>query len=132
MPCQQGPDSNGCQKPDFCIPMKGPMGNDGTECPAVCPKNCNEDEITCSDGISENGCKSPDFCLPNTIQGKAGTDCPAVCPKICGPDEMLCDGGMDSQGCSLENFCIPEEGMLYSLGYKVHLKISPSMKNKPR
>merc|ERR1711862_849641 len=38
--CYGGKDMDGCQMPDFCYPMKGSMGKDGTECPFTCPTKC--------------------------------------------------------------------------------------------
>merc|ERR1712083_1123407 len=57
---------NGCAAPDECLPMKGgPVGNDGVECPVMCPSAlhpCGADMIACP-VMGANGCQQPDTCL---------------------------------------------------------------------
>ena len=38
-------------------------GNDGAECPSLCPAVCGEEEIMCSGGKYGNDCQMPDFCM---------------------------------------------------------------------
>ena len=48
------------------IIKKGPVGNDGNECPIMCPTKCNEaEEMPCYGGSDYNGCMHPEFCWPS-------------------------------------------------------------------
>ena len=48
------------------IHILGPLGNDGTECPAHCPTQCSPAyEMQCPGGQNWNGCQEPDFCVPS-------------------------------------------------------------------
>ena len=65
MPCWGGIGPDDCPLPDICIPMKGPVGKDGMECPSNCPAICRNDEMPCPGGEDFlNGCTMPDFCMP--------------------------------------------------------------------
>ena len=64
MSCWGGKDGNDCPAADFCIPMKGALGNDGTECSVSCPMKCGFEEMPCYGGSDYNGCPHGDFCWP--------------------------------------------------------------------
>ena len=64
MSCWGGKDPNECTMPDFCIPMKGNPGHDGTECQVSCPVKCGSEEMSCYGGSDYNGCQYGDFCWP--------------------------------------------------------------------
>merc|ERR1712107_220758 len=109
MPCPKGMDMNACPMPDFCIPMKGPMGKNGFECPSMCPTNCGMDEMICPGGEDPNGCMMPETCVPSKgPMGEDGVECPSFCPVNCGMDEMVCNGGDDANGCMQPEYCIPK------------------------
>jgi len=72
MMCPGGMDAMGCMMPDMCMPSKGPMGNDGVECPGMCPTQCAPGDMMCPGGMDGNGCMMPDTCTPE------GTECPAL------------------------------------------------------
>merc|ERR1711963_1216417 len=122
MPCPKGMDMNACPMPDFCIPMKGPMGKDGFECPSMCPTNCGMDcpgfcpstcsneEMMCPGGSDDNGCIMPDFCVPSKggLSFDNMTHCPAFCPSKCGMEETWCPGGLDDNGCEQPDTCMPK------------------------
>ena len=48
------------------------MGNDGVECPGMCPTQCAPGDMMCPGGMDGNGCMMPDTCTPE------GTECPAL------------------------------------------------------
>ena len=64
MSCWGGKDGNDCTMNDFCIPMKGALGNDGVECTVSCPVKCGFEEMPCYGGSDYNGCPHGDFCWP--------------------------------------------------------------------
>merc|ERR1712223_1287726 len=105
MTCGGGVDAAGCQMPDICIPMTGPIGNDGNACPSACPPICAVGDMVCPGGIDHNGCQMPDTCAPG-----ATAECPATCPVHCPADHMHCGGGMDMNGCKMPDTCIPMTG----------------------
>merc|ERR1719266_50293 len=109
--CWGGKDENECTMPDFCIPATNGNGNDGSECPGICPVTCGSDEIMCSHW-DDNGCQQLDTCMPSTMgKGMDGkTDCAANCPVTCGPEEFSCYGGKDWNGCQMPDFCFPSKG----------------------
>ena len=46
--------------------LKGPLDNNGYECPASCPMNCpmvKDGMINCPGGDDGNGCMMPDYCM---------------------------------------------------------------------
>ena len=46
--------------------FSGAIGNDGNECPVMCPTKCNEaEEMPCYGGSDYNGCMYPEFCWPS-------------------------------------------------------------------
>merc|ERR1712241_1455508 len=90
MYCGGGMDANGCPMPNTCMPMTGPIGNDGDACAVACPPACAAGDMICPGGIDHNGCPMPDTCGP-----AATATCPATCPVHCPQDHMHCGGGMD-------------------------------------
>ena len=42
----------------------GAPGQDGYECPGVCPTKCGPDDMQCYGGKDNYGCEVPDFCTP--------------------------------------------------------------------
>ena len=55
---------NGCMVADTCMPMT--YGNDGAQCPGMCPIQCPEDHMHCGGGLDATGCPMPDTCMPMT------------------------------------------------------------------
>ena len=55
---------NGCMVADTCMPML--YGNDGAQCPGMCPIQCPEDHMHCGGGMDAAGCPMPDTCMPMT------------------------------------------------------------------
>merc|ERR1712111_167827 len=107
MPCPGGVDPEGCIMPDSCVPMKGAPGNDGLDCPGMCPATCGADEMMCGGGPDMNGCPMPGWCMPNTYEGKDGAICSNYCPMECGEEEMICPGAVDDAGCMTGDMCMP-------------------------
>ena len=44
--------------------LPGAPGQDGYECPGVCPTKCGPDDMQCYGGKDNYGCEVPDFCTP--------------------------------------------------------------------
>ena len=44
--------------------FSGAIGNDGNECPVMCPTKCDGDDMYCPGGEDGNGCMMPDNCMP--------------------------------------------------------------------
>ena len=49
---------------DTCMPML--YGNDGAQCPGMCPIQCPEDHMHCGGGMDATGCQMPDTCVSMT------------------------------------------------------------------
>ena len=101
MECWGGVDVDGCELPHFCVPERTWfIGEDGTECPGVCPQLCNENQISC-DNPSYNGCPSYNYCT------EGYGDCPAICSVYCNYDagEEYCDMGFDDNQCWMGGYC---------------------------
>merc|ERR1711997_658358 len=109
MNCPGLMDAAGCQMPNTCMPTKGPVGTDGTECAVTCPTApCGKDMLSCP-VVSSNGCPMPASCIPmkGGPVGTDGTECAATCPSApCGKDMINCPV-MSSNGCPMPDTCIP-------------------------
>merc|ERR1711992_462561 len=93
--------------PDSCMPMTGPIGNDGNECAAMCPVTCPADNMHCGGGMDANGCPMPNTCMPMTGPiGNDGNECAVACPPACAAGDMICPGGMDHNGCPMPDTCM--------------------------
>ena len=49
---------------DSCMPMT--YGQDGAQCPGMCPIQCPEDHMHCGGGMDATGCPMPDTCVSMT------------------------------------------------------------------
>merc|ERR1719446_1374307 len=104
---------NGCMVADTCMPMT--FGQDGAQCPGMCPIQCPEDHMHCGGGMDATGCPMPDTCVSMTspngcmvadtcmpmTYGNDGAQCPGMCPIQCPEDHMHCGGGVDATGCPM-------------------------------
>merc|ERR1711981_410200 len=98
-------DAAGCQMPNTCMPTKGPVGTDGTECAVTCPMECGKDMMNCPGFNNDNGCQMPDTCIPMPT-GAAG-ECVTVCPTNCMAGNLLCPGVAGADGCPMPDTCVP-------------------------
>ena len=62
--CPGGTNSDGCPEPDICVPIT--YGENGNECPTICPVTCPEDHMKCNGGEDALGCKRPETCVSNS------------------------------------------------------------------
>ena len=62
--CPGGTNSDGCPEPDICVPIT--YGDNGNECPTICPVTCPEDHMKCNGGEDALGCKRPETCVSNS------------------------------------------------------------------
>ena len=109
MHCYGGLDTEGCTKPDMCIPFEdSTVDNWGNPCLNACPVFCPEGEQLCGVGVDPHtGCNNePGWCEP-IMDGP----CPRHCPTTCGPGEISCWGGFDANSCSRPDICVPEDQM---------------------
>ena len=116
--CDGGVDSQGCLKPQICIPRPPPStvastSCDGSQevtphCEPICPVVCGEHEMFCpSTQVEDGACATVSgFCLP--IQ-TAGTNCPSICPVPCPAGGfMTCPLPLSPDGCDMGHICLPE------------------------
>ena len=84
-------------------------GNNGVDCPLVCPTSCDDDEILCPGQTMSNGCKENDYCHPKGT-GYNGHICEGFCPNECNNAEHKCPIPNDpTTDCKRQPLCVPNQ-----------------------
>ena len=85
------------------------LGPTSLNCPLICAKECEDDELLCPGGKDSNDCAENDFCHPKGT-GNNGETCYGFCPFECEDDEIRCPSPDDpNTGCEIAPKCLPKQ-----------------------
>ena len=102
--CPVFEDVTGCKPEAKCYQRTKDFDDEYCPGTAVCPVQCQSDEMECFDGIDERGCTRKSICVPRGTD-EDGVLCERECPQPCGPGMKMCEGGKLANGCNAPGIC---------------------------